>query len=283
MFRPPSIALVLALAASAAHPPASIAAEGPAPATPAYRVAFGPSPRTEAPEICLAAVVFLPGAGRSGRADRLSALPLFLLDPDRVVEHAAGILVEGYPVTLRFFEPPRAFPPGSRFLSLGREGTTAVLRVALEAGAFLGPVADQAAAHTLAQFPGVEAGRVEVEGKPPGRTVRPDPALLEAPPPPRLLDVAAPFHEGEEPREIHALFDRPVAVKAFRLRLADGTELPGKAYLHAFDMSVVFRPTQPAVLRDGLPMRFSWSVADRMGRAARGERDLELRLHEQHD
>ncbi|MDW7712125.1 MAG: hypothetical protein SCH98_16790 [Deferrisomatales bacterium] len=283
MLRRALLVLASILAASGSFPPASTAAEGPAPSTPAYREAFGPTPRTEAPESCLAAVVFLPGVGRSGGADRLSALPLFLLDPDRVLEHAAGVLVEGYPISLRFFEPPRVFPPGSRFLGVEREGATAVLRVALEAGTVLGPIAAQAAAHTLAQFPGVEAAAVAVDGGARGPAVKPDATLLEPPPPPRFLDVAAPYHEGEEPRDIHVLFDRPVAVDAFRLRLDDGTAVPGQAYLHAFDMAVVFRPSQPVTLREGLRLQVSWSVTDRAGRVSREDHTVGLRLYEQHE
>lgn len=274
--------LLLALLAPAGPALVAVAAQEPAPATPAYRAAFGQAPSTEAPEQCLAAVVFLPGAGASGRADRLSALPLFLLDPERVLEHTATVLVEGHGAPQRFFEPPRAFPPGSRLLGVERDGGAAVLRVALEAGAVPGPLAAQAAAHTLAQFPGIGAVRIAVEGGDPDAEVRPDPALLEQPGPPRLLDVAAPYHEGETPRDVHVLFDRPVEVISLRLRHADGTALPGQLYQHAFAMSVVLRPAPPASLREGLPLVLSWSVVDFLGRQSQGERAVDLRLHEEH-
>ncbi|MFU8856762.1 MAG: hypothetical protein ACNA8S_07105 [Deferrisomatales bacterium] len=51
----------------------AVAAEGPAPANPAYREAFGPAPWTEAPERRLAAVVFLARAPAAVPAPRQAA------------------------------------------------------------------------------------------------------------------------------------------------------------------------------------------------------------------
>jgi hypothetical protein len=94
--------------------------------------------------------------------------------------------------------------------------------------------------------------------------------------------VAAPFHEGEAPRDVHVLFDRPVEVVSFRLRHGDGTALPGQLYRHAFEMTVVLRPAPSASLREGLPLVLSWSVVDFLGRQSRGERAVDLQLHEEH-
>lgn len=266
--------LGLLLAATATCAPA---AEVPAKATGAYREAFGPPPKVEGAG-CIAAVAFLPGAGASGSADRLGPVPLFSVEPDRVVEQAARVVVEGYPTPVRYFEPPRAYPQGSRFLGLEVHGRTATVGVSLP-GAAAEPRGLQALAQTLTQFEGIEAVSLAVAGGATAGPARPDPSLWEPPPPPRLLDVVSSVHPGEEPEEIDVLFDRPLEVRSFSLRLGDGTGIPGRTYTSMFDMAVVHRPESPEVIREGLPLAVRWSVADRTGRAAKGERTVGLRIY----
>lgn len=266
--------LGLALAAAAT---CAAAAEVPAKATGAYQEAFGPPPKVEGGG-CIAAVAFLPGAGASGSAERLGPLPLFSLEPDRVVEQAARVVVEGYPTPVRYFQPPRAFPQGSRFLGLEVQGRKATVRVSLP-GTAPEPRGLQALAHTLSQFDGIEAVSLAVAGGASAGPSRPDPSLRELPPPPRFLDVVSSAHPGEEPEEIDVLFDRPLEVRSFSVRLGDGTGLPGRTYTSMYDMAVVHRPENPEVIREGLPLAVRWSVADRTGRAATGERTVELRIY----
>lgn len=253
-------------------------AEAPAEATSAYREAFGPPPQVEAGR-CTAAVVFLPGAGAGGSSKRLGPLPLFSVDPDKVAEQAARVVVEGYPTPVRYFEPPRAFPEGAKFSGLKIQDRIATVAVALPKAGEAPPMAMQALATTLAQFEGVDAVSLAVTGSAPSGPARPDPSLREPPPPPRLLDVVSSVHPEEEPEEIDVLFDRPLEVKSFSLRLEDGTGIPGRTYTSMFDMAVVYRPEDPKVLREGLPLAIRWSVADRTGRTAEGEKAVELRIY----
>jgi len=268
-------ALGMALLALATLSPA---AEAPAEATGAYREAFGPPPQVEAGR-CTAAVVFLPGAGASGNPERLGPLPLFSVDPNRVAEQAARVVVEGYPTPVRYFEPPRAFPKGAKFSELAIQERIATVTVTLPKADAPPPMATQALAHTLAQFEGMEAVSVAVTGGTTSGPTRPDPSLRESPPPPRLLDVVSSVHPGEDPEEIDVLFDRPLEVESFSLRLEDGTSIPGRTYTSMFDMAVVYRPQDPKVLREGLPLAIRWSVADRTGRTAEGEKAVELRIY----
>jgi len=253
-------------------------AELPAEATGAYRAAFGPPPKVEAGR-CTAAVAFLPGAGASGSPQRLGPLPLFSVDPDKVTSQAARVVVEGYPTPVRYFEPPRAFPAGSKLLGVEVRDRTAAVRVSVPSTASTDPRAAQALAHTLTQFKGIDAVSLTVAGGATSGPVHPDPSLREPPPPPRLLDVVSSVHPGEEPEEIDVLFDRPLEVKSFSLRLADGTGVPGRTYTSMFDMAVVFRPEDPKVLREGLALALRWTVGDRTGRTAEGEKDVELRIY----
>lgn len=254
------------------------AAETPTQATSAYREAFGPPPQVEGGR-CSAAVVFLPGAGASGSPERLGPLPLFSVDPDKVAEQAARVVVEGYPTTVRYFEPPRAFPEGAKFSGLKIQDRIATVAVALPKRGEAPPMATQALANTLAQFEGVDAVSLAVTGGATSGPAPPDSSLREPPPPPRLLDVVVSVHPEEEPEEIDVLFDRPLEVKSFSLRLGDGTGIPGRTYTSMFDMAVVYRPEDPEVLREGLPLAVRWSVADRTGRAAEGEMTVGLRIY----
>lgn len=254
------------------------AAEVPAQATGAYREAFGPAPAVEGAR-CTAAVVFLPGAGASGKADRLGPLPLFSVDPEQVVRQAARVVVEGYPTPVRYFEPARAFPEGSRLVGVEVRDRAAAVTVALPDSVPDSPMGAQALAHTLTQFDGIDAVSLAAGGRAPSAAVRPDPSLREPPPPPRFLDAVSSVHPGEEPTEIDVLFDRPLEVKEFSLRLGDGTGVPGRTYTSMFDMAVVYRPDDPKVIREGLPLALHWSVADRTGRTAAGEKAVALRIY----
>ncbi|MHB8765938.1 MAG: hypothetical protein ACYDA8_16605 [Deferrisomatales bacterium] len=270
--------MVLLLLLALLAPPLARAAESGARATPAYREAYGAPPALEPGLTCLAAVVYLPGIGVSGGAAKLSALPLFSVNPDRVAHEAARVLVQGHPVAVRLFAVPRLFPADSRLDGLDLANGIATVRVTPGAGA-THPLAGAALAATLGQFEGIRGARLALAGGPPADLAPPAKAAFEPPPPPRLLDVVSSVHPGEEPEEVNALFDRPLDVTAFSLRLADGGALPGKTYTSMFDMAVVVRPDDPRLLREGLPLRLSWKVKDRVGREAAGERAVELRIY----
>ncbi len=245
-----AVGIVMLLAA--VHPAGAPAAKTPIPATQAYREAFGAPPTTEG-AACRAAVVFLPGMGRSGRTDRLGPVPLISVSPDRIVHQAARIVVEGYPESPRFLEVRPAFPPGTRLLGLDVEAGTARVRVALGAGESH-PLALQALALTLTQFEGISTVTLAAEGAEPTPATGPRTDLAEPPGSPRLIDVLSTRTPEEAPTEIDVLFDRPVEVLEARLFRADGAEIPGRWYTSMFDMAAVLRPEDPSVIREGLAL-----------------------------
>lgn len=247
-------------------------------ATASYRQAFGPPPKTEG-QRCLAAVVFLPGIGSSRARDKLSPVPLFSTSPDKVVEEAARVLVEGHSTQVRELTLPRLFPEGSKLSQVRVGGRTAVVEVIPGGSGAPHPLAVQALAHTLAQFTGIESVTLEVRGRKPSGPEAPKAGAVEAPPPPRLLDVIAPTHKGEKPSEIDVLFDRPVEVVKVSIGAGGGKPLRGKSYTSMFDMAVVFRPDDPKAIREGLPLDVRWSVRDKVGRKAEGSRTLPVRIY----
>lgn len=258
----------------------AVATETPVDATAAYRDAYGPPPMTESVGQCVAAVVFLPGLGESGSPDKLSPIPLFSVHPKEIIDEAARMVVEGYPRTGRMLSLPRVFPRGSELVSLGIREGVAMIEVAAPPGK-LHPLAKQALAYTLTQFPEVSTVNLFLEGRESLEGLKPKPGLTEAPPPPRLIDVVSSVHPGEAPTEIDILFDRPIQLDSFALGLADGTTLPGKIYVSMFDMAVIYRPEDPGSLREGLPLRLRWEVTDKTGKGAKGEREVTLRIFRQ--
>jgi hypothetical protein len=260
-------------------PTASLSAgEAPIEATALYRQAFGPPPKAEGGK-CLAAVVFLPGVGSSGAPDKLSPVPLFSLSPGNVIEEAARVLVEGHPTQVRDLRLPRLFPEGSKLSGVRVAGKAAVVRVVPVGPGPFHPLALQALAHTLAQFEGVGSVTVQMERRAPLGPEAPKAAVVEAPPPPRLLDVVSPIHKGEAPSEIDVLFDRPVDIVTVSISAGEGKPFPGKTYASMFDMAVVFRPDDPKGIRESLPVDVRWSVRDKLGRSAEGMRAMPLRIY----
>ncbi len=272
------LSVAAALFAVLGAAPLALAETEPAAATAAYRAAFGSPPGTEGVR-CRAAVVFLPGMGRSGSPGRLGPVPLISVSPDRIVEQAARVVVEGYPERPRFLAVPPAFPPGSRLLGVDIRDETATVRVAPGAGT-PHPLALHALALTLTQFDGISAVALALEGREPGPATGPRTDLAEPPGPPRLIDVLSTRSPDQAPAEIDVLFDRPVEVLELWIAAADGTPVPGRLYTSMFDMAAVLRPGDPGVIREGLPLRVRWEVKDRKGRHGRGERQVTLRIYQ---
>ncbi len=247
-------------------------------ATPAYRAAFGAPPASQGVD-CRAAVVYLPGLGASGSGDRLAPIPLFSVTPGKIVEEAARVLVAGHPEQVRLLPLPRLFPEGTALKGVTVEKGVAVVRIALGTAGQPHPLAGQALAHTLTQFEGIAGVRLRIGDDPATPVVRPDPAVVEPPAAPRLLDVLTAVQEGEPPAEIDVLFDRPIEVIETRLERPDGTPIPGKLYTSMFDMAAVLRPENPGVIREGMELRVTWAVRDRKGRESRGSRTIPLRWY----
>jgi len=195
------------------------------------------------------------------------------------VQEAARVLVAGHPEQVRFLPLPRLFPEGTTLEGVAVEQGVAVVRVALGPGGHPHPLAGQALAHTLTQFEGIVGVRLQIGDAPLAPVVRPDPAVVEPPAAPRLLDVLTAVQEGEPPAEIDVLFDRPVEVIETRLEGPDGAPIPGKLYTSMFDMAAVLRPEDPGVIREGMKLRVTWAVRDRKGRESRGSRTISLRWY----
>lgn len=255
-----------------------VARESAVEATALYRQAFGPPPTTEGQK-CLAAVVFLSGIGSSGAPDKLSPVPLFSVSPGKVVEEAARVLVEGHPTQVRELKLPRLFPEGAKLSGVRVAGKVAVIAVAPGGSGPVHPLAVQALAHTLSQFEGIGSVTLELQGRTPVGPEAPKAAVVEAPPPPRLLDVISPIHKGETPSEIDVLFDRPVEIVKVSIGAGEGKSFPGKTYTSMFDMAVVFHPDDPKVIRESAPVEVRWQVRDKAGRKAEGTRTLPVRIY----
>ncbi|MBI5016198.1 MAG: GerMN domain-containing protein [Deltaproteobacteria bacterium] len=254
------------------------AKESPIDATALYRQTFGPPPKTDGQK-CLAAVVFLPGIGSSGAPDKLSPVPLFSVSPGKVVEEAARVLVEGHPTQVRELKLPRLFPEGSKLTGVRVAGKGAVVAVTPGGAGQAHPLALQALAHTLSQFNGIGSVTLEIHGRAALGPETPRAAVIEPPPPPRLLDVILPIHRGEKPSEIDVLFDRPVEIVTVSIGIGGRKPFPGKTYTSMFDMAVVFRPDDPKEIRENLPLDVRWSVRDKVGRKAEGTRTLPVRIY----
>ena len=137
------------------------------------------------------------------------------------------------------------------------------------------PLAVQALALTLTQFSGIRSMTLTMPGAPRHR-LRSQTGLCWDP---RCHPASSTVHPGKKAEEMDVLFDRPVRAASFSLRLASNKELPGKTYTSMFDMTIVLRPREPGVLREGLPLDLTWRVEDRIGRTAEGAKTVSLRLY----
>lgn len=102
--------------------------------------------------------------------------------------------------------------------------------------------------------------------------------------PPRILGLLAVREtDGEEPKVLSVLFDRPVFVEeiGFRAPTANA-DIPGKAYSTGFGMTAELNP-EPAVSFEGeKPYRVGFAVRDGKGRRAVGEAEWIPRVVTRH-
>lgn len=249
-------------------------------ATAAYTRHFGAAPTVKEGS-CSAVVAYFP---LTENPATVRPVPLFLFSTEgrmeKVVRHI--LAMDGESLGPALVNP---FPPGTEVETVTRDGETAEVQLAFSGQAAPDPRRVQGMAsslvHTLAQFPGVRRVRIVADGKPlpnldPAGIV-PDSADVLEPEAPRPLGVAGTWEKGTPtPEEVLVLFDRPVSVSRIEV-LSGETPVAGDYYQSAFDMAVVIRPARAELVREGMPVRVRWQVADRLGRGSEGEKDFSLK------
>lgn len=136
-------------------------------------------------------MTYFPGVGESGDKGKLAPIPLFSTDPENIAKVVARVVVEGYPVTARFFEVPRNFPKGTVLKSYSLDEGEAVVELGNIEGMEVSGLALQALAHSVIQFDYIDSLKVVVGEETLWNRDKPDPSLLDQPVAPRLLDVMA--------------------------------------------------------------------------------------------
>ncbi len=244
----------------------------------AYRQHFGDPPPVRSGR-AYARVAFLPLRDAPGK---VRAVPLFLFDDDRQLAKIIDRLAGGelrHPPGSSLYNP---FPEESRVAALlvAAGVVTINLEMPDDRSVDLPAVADSLV-ETAAQFGAVDRVVIERNGRPlagmPAGGYRPDPGRIAPVGPPDLIMLVGVWDEGSDaPEEIHASFDRPVTVGAFRLASREGDPIAGDLFTSIFDMAVVLHPENPQFFREGLPLRIEWEVTDALGRTGRGAQTLPL-------
>jgi hypothetical protein len=249
-------------------------------ATQAYRTFFG-EPPTVAEGNCYALVGYYPLAAAPGK---ISPFPLFMFNREEQLQVVTEQLLrwgEGWDMGGVSVNP---FPPGTELLSLTRSGDLVRVELSEPALTESDPAGQKlilaVLGHTLAQFEGVDRVQVVAGGtllpQQAERGFYPDPEAVMPPGEPRALAVAGVWEEAAaNPEEVSVFFDRPVRVEEVRVSV-DGRRLEGDYFTSVFDMAVVIRPKEPALLQEGLPVTVAWRVVDRLGRKGEGEQTFAL-------
>lgn len=247
--------------------------------TRAFDAVFGEVPSLPLPGPAYASVAYFPSSLEPGK---FRPVPIFSAEPGKeemltVRAVIRGIEVDEGPVDEFLEEISYPFAPGAELAALAYVSGVAKVTVG---GTFRAETlsdarqrtAAKALALTVAQFG--KAAKVEVTD---GRNA----ARFEAGAggaeivdigPPRILGLLAVREtEGEAPRVLSVLFDRPVFVEevGFRAPGADA-EIPGKVYSTGFGMTVEMHPDPPALLEGDRPFRVRFAVRDGKGRRAVG-------------
>lgn len=243
----------------------------------AYRQYFGEPPVVSSGR-AHARVGYLP---LRQNPDRVRAFPLFLFRKDGEISSVLNRLVGEdlvLPPDSPLFKP---FPEQSR-VEVERQDD--VLEVFLtypeDSSRDPGPMVN-ALVETAGQFDVVERVVIRFNNKIPSSMpeggYRPDRERIAVVGPPALMMIAGVWHEGDEhPEEILVHFDRPVAVRKFRLFDHNGREIAGEYFTSIFQMAVVVRPDEPKLFSDDVELHVEWDVNDDLGRSDRGERTMRL-------
>lgn len=234
--------------------------------TAAYEKHFGAAPPLDK-NTAYAFVIYFPSAKEPGK---VVPFPFFSFDRESLKKVATDRLLVGMDVGSYkgAFQP---VPPGTRLISINDEQgkVTATFSKELEAAK---PAVMTAIALTLKQFEGVKDVRLHIEGKETPLPVSASESAVLDLSAPRLLTVIAMRDKGEKDvEEVSGFFDRPVDVKELTILSEKGEPFPGEIYHSAFDMSAVLKPKDPAVFKEGVPVRVRWKVVDKLGREGEGD------------
>ena len=180
------------------------------------------------------------------------------------------------------------FPPDSTLRVTARDGDRVTIDLvapgvdqdSLEFRAMLAAVVE-----TVLQFEEIKRVFISANGTPlaemPGDGFRHDPGRIAPVGPPLPLMVGGNWEAGQEdPEAIFINFDRPVGIEKLRLLDATGQEIRGEYFQTGFGMTVVLHPAEPHTIREGITVRLTWQVSDRLGRTGSGEQDFTLKRHE---
>lgn len=244
----------------------------------AYIDAFG-QPPVPSRGSCFARVGYYP---LRSTPQQLRAVPFFLFNVDtelpllfeRLVNNPLGLPADG-----PMLNP---FPQGTG-IQVKVQGDLLELALQLPKTPSAAEQAQMAASlvETAGQYTEIKQVRLLLNGGPwpgmPAAGFVPDRARIADPGPPQLLLVIGSWEAGAAgPEEILADFDRPVTVERFSLSDAASHQLTGDYFTGAFDMAVVLHPEHPEALHQGMTLRASWQVSDKLGRSASGEREFML-------
>jgi len=254
---------------------------GPVPAVnanQAYLTAFG-EPPTPAKGECFARVGYYPVRATP---DQLRAVPFFLFDAkselpllfERLVNNPFAFAADG-----PLLNP---FPPGSK-IQVAQLAESLELALTTDQRPDAADLAAMAASltETAGQYSQFTRIRLLFNGaawpEMPADGFRPDPERIIDPGPPRLLLVTGSWEaDAAGPEEILADFDRPVSIDRFVIEDQAGNALEGEYFTSVFNMAVVLQPRQPFRFHEGMALRVTWQVSDRLGRQGAGTTSLPL-------
>lgn len=263
------------------------AVQRPVSATKAFERYFGPAPTTDK-GTCYAFVIYFPSAKEPGK---VVPFPFFTFDEATLKKVAMQRLIAGM-ADLKSYrgEISQPFPQGTRLLDLTEKAGAVTVNFSKELAGVGSGTASSAAlgnsvALTLKQFNGVDAVRVQVEGKDSGLEKylqAADERAVQNLCPPRLLGVTAMKEPGAaKVEEVDAFFDRPVDIKKLTIAGADGVPYQGVTYQSVFDMAGVLKLKEPGTFTPGMPVKVTWQVTDKLGSVAAGDSvvALEIKQH----
>lgn len=246
-----------------------------------YQQHFGDPPPVQAGK-AYARVIYLP---LKGERMLVRAIPVYLFEEQSQLESILARLTDGklvLPADSPLYVP---VPDGAELAIGSRQNGALTLNLHISAAISLDlqPLV-LSLTETAGQFEDISRVLIEMNGKPldfmPNEGFRPGIEHIDEVGPPDLVMIAGVWEENEpEPEEVMVNFNRPVKINSFSLSIADGRDVAGEYFTSVFQMAVVVRPENPAVLAEGTRLKVAWNVTDALGRTAAGEEILTLQRY----
>ncbi|NIO16493.1 MAG: hypothetical protein GTN70_05775 [Deltaproteobacteria bacterium] len=216
----------------------------------------------------------------------LVPVPFFITAPDKSGALIAGKILSGLPL-MAMSEYLRPFHPGGGKLeNISIKGDRVSMKVRLPGGVSMQNLSLLARSFLEAYSQvNPEVSRVLMDAG--GGLVAEDDLLspwpgrltVRDPGPPRILDAfLVADSEGESPRELRVIFDRPLDVTSFRVEGKEGEPISGRLYLSEFSMAGIFRTAGPLGIDAGESFVLTFSVNDFRGRHSEVERSFIARV-----